>query len=83
MPRELESLVLSTLERKVMKHKEKRYAALEAGPERSLWEKKKNTEREIEHKVWHIFTLVSDCRKILSLLQDNENKINVDMNFQN
>lgn len=45
MPRELESLVLSTLERKVMKHKEKRYAALEAGPERSLWGKK-NTHRE-------------------------------------
>lgn len=45
MPRELESLVLSTLERKVMKHKEKRYAALEAGPERSLWGKKKQRER--------------------------------------
>ena len=48
-----------------------------------MGKKKKNTEREIEHKVWRIFTVVSDCRKILSLLQDNENKINVDMNFQN
>lgn len=46
-----------------MKNKEKRYAALEAGPERSL-EKKKKKQRD-SNKVWSIFMVVSDCRKIL------------------